>query len=82
LEYFPQEKDSPPIRVLREEQVDKDAPWDFFDGASQNNGKACGGGVILFLSEYHFFNIKMGLDSSSNNFVELMALTLLILFAT
>jgi hypothetical protein len=63
LEHFPQDKDSPPMRIVREEQVDKNVPWDFFDGASQNNGLPCGGGVFLFLSYSHFFKLQMGLGS-------------------
>ena len=81
LEHFPQAKDSPPMIIVREEQVDKNVPWYFFDGASQNNGLACGGGLVLFLSDSHFFKLNMGLGFDSNNYAELMALKLLILFA-
>jgi ribonuclease HI len=69
------------MRIVREEQVDKNVPWDFFDGESHNNGQACGGGVVLFLSYSNLYKLQMGLGSISNNYVELLALKLLILFA-
>jgi ribonuclease HI len=56
-------------------------PWAYFDGASQNENQLCGGGVVLLLSIDHSFKLKMGLKSSSNNFVELMALKLMLQFA-
>lgn len=59
----------------------KNVPWAFFDWASQNNGQACGGGAVLFLSDSHYFKIKMGLGLGIKNYVELMALKLLILYA-
>ena len=34
LSYFPQTKDSPAPRIILEEQIDKEIPWVFFDGAS------------------------------------------------
>lgn len=39
------------------------------------------GGEILFLLEYHFFQIKMGLDPGTSNYIELLTLKLLISFA-
>jgi hypothetical protein len=48
MKHFSQENDFLSIRVICEEQVDKNIPWDFFNGASQNNGQSCGGGVVLF----------------------------------
>jgi ribonuclease HI len=55
-------------------------PWDFFDGASQNEGSHCGGGAMIFLSESHCFKLKWGLGPGSNNYAELMALKLLLTF--
>jgi len=68
------------MRVIYEEQVDKNVPWDFFDGASHNNGQACGGGAVLFLSDSHIFKIQTGLGSGSNNYAKCMALKPAILF--
>jgi len=31
------------------DQIDTSKPWDFFNGASQNNNQSCRGGVVLFL---------------------------------
>ena len=50
----------------------------FFDGASQNF--IYGGGVALYLSNNHNFHVKMGLGRGKNNYVELMALKLLLIF--
>ena len=41
LSYFPQTKDNPNLRVITDEQLEKDIPWAFFDGASQD--LKCGG---------------------------------------
>ena len=72
------------IRVARERRIlevdiDRTSPWAFFDGAAQNN--VCGGGVVLFFAESHFFVISMGLGGGTNNFAELMSLKLLLIFA-
>jgi ribonuclease HI len=56
-------------------------PWAYFDGASQNENQLCGGGELLILSIDHSFKLKMGLKPGSNNFVELMALKLMLQFA-
>ena len=69
------------IRPVREELIDKDIPWGFFDGASQDHQLSCGGGGVLFKSEDHFYHFSAGLGRGSNNFAELMALRLLLLFA-
>jgi ribonuclease HI len=61
--------------------VDLSKPWEFFDGASKNNNLSCGGGDILHLSPDNSFKLKMGMGSETNNFTELMALKLLLLFA-
>jgi ribonuclease HI len=64
------------------EHIDFSRPWDFFDGASQENGDRCGGGGVLFLTPSHFFNLKWGLGQGSNNFAEILALKLLLTFAS
>jgi hypothetical protein len=81
LAHFPQAKDIPPPRQIVEEQIDFSRPWDFFDGASQDNGEHCGGGGVLHLSPTHFYKLKWGLGQGSNNYAELMALKLLLTFA-
>lgn len=60
--------------------MDQSRPWAYFDGASQNNVKLCGG-VVLHLLVSHVFHIKMGLGPGTNNYAELMALKLLLTFA-
>jgi hypothetical protein len=81
LSHFPWEKDSPAVRIIQLEQIDYSKPWDFFYRASQNENQSCGGGAILFLSLQHSFKLKMGLGPGTNNYVELMAIKLLLLFA-
>ena len=54
-------------------------PWFFFDGAAQNN--ICGRGAILFLSENHSFELMVGLGEGSNNYLELLSLKILLIFA-
>ena len=62
-----------------EVEIDHSRPWDFFDGASQNN--VCGGGAVLHLSKSHSFILSMGLGEGTNNFAELQSLKLLLIFA-
>ena len=66
---------------MREELIDQDIPWGFFDGASQARQLRCGGGGVLFKSEAHFFHFSARFGRGSNNYAELMALRLLLLFA-
>ena len=79
LSYLPQTMNSPNPRIITSVQLDKNTPWAFFDGASQN--LKCGGGATLFLNPNHHFQIPMGLGTRSNNYVELMTLKLLLCFA-
>ena len=72
------------IRVARERrklevEIDRTSPWAFFDGASQNN--VCGGGVVLYLTESHYFVLSMGLGGGTNNFSELLSLKFLLIFS-
>ena len=72
------------IRAVRERrslalELDRSIPWDFFDGAAQNN--LCGGGAVLYLTDSHFFVMSLGLGGGTNNFAELMSLKLLMMFA-
>lgn len=59
--------------------IDKCTPWAFFDGAAQQQG--CGGGFILYISEQHFYRVRMGLGTGSNNFAELITLPHLMHFS-
>ena len=68
------------VRTIRVEVIDLLRPWGFFDGSSQEQQLTCGGGGCLFLSPTHSFHISTGLGRGSNNFAELMALKLLLLF--
>jgi hypothetical protein len=43
LSHFPHVKVDPLIRTIQDVNVDYSSPWDFFDGASQNNYQQCGG---------------------------------------
>jgi hypothetical protein len=79
LAHFPQEKNHPVIHETQLELIDSSFPWAFFDGASQNI--LCGGGVVLYLSDLHFYKIKMGLGQGTNNYVEVMDFLLLLKFA-
>ena len=60
-------------------ELDKSFPWDFFDGAAQN--ELCGGGAILYLSDSHFYTLTMGMGAGTNNFAEILSLKLLLIFA-
>ena len=59
--------------------MNRNTPWAFFDGASQNS--ICGGGACLFLNQSHYFQISLGLGTRTNNYAELMMLKLLLCFA-
>ena len=77
--HFPRTKEVPTLRVRQQEDIDFTKPWPYFDGASQNSNY--GGGVVLHFSENHCFHLKMGLGIGTNNYVELLALKLLLLFS-
>ena len=61
-------------RTVKAPEIDKNFPWDFFDGASQGDPPIGGAGAIIFLDETNkiFFNIV--LERASNNKEELSAL--------
>ena len=66
---------------MQVEVIDKSIPWAYFDGASQDNQRVCGGGGVLYKSDSHYFHFAAGLGSGSNNYAELMSLRLLMLLA-
>ena len=80
IQHFRAPEQIPKIRRVREELIDKDIPWGYFDGASQAHQLNCGGGGVLYKSEDHFFHFSAGLGRGSNNYAELMTLRLLLLF--
>lgn len=61
------------------EQINRDVPWAYFDGAAQRQG--CSGGILLHLSDTHYFQICLGLGPGTNNHAELITLRHLIYFA-
>lgn len=66
------------IRNIALEVIDKEHPWAYFDGSAQEQG--CGGGIILHISESHYFHICLGLGEGTNNFVELLTIFHLLYF--
>eukprot|EP00253_Pinus_taeda_P015079 PITA_15079 len=58
------------------EQIREGIPWAYFDGAAQNN--AAGAGIFIHINPTHSLKAAVGLGPSSNNFVELSALKLLL----
>ena len=77
--HFPQGNKITTVRV-REEEIDQNRPWGYFDGASQEHHLICRGGGFPFLSPTHFYYISVGLGRGSNNFVEPMELKPVLLF--
>lgn len=55
--------------TITPEVIDRSYPWAYFDGSTQENG--CGGGAILYISDKHYYKLKMGLGRGTNKFVEL-----------
>jgi len=66
--------------IVREETYDNSQPWGFFDGPASEDQLKCGGGGCLYLSTSHLCLIKSVLGIGTNNYVELLALKLLLLF--
>ena len=79
LSYFPQSRNTPRPRIIVPKQLNKNIPWAFFDGASQN--LTCGGGATLYINQNHYFKISMGLGVETNNYAELLNLKLLLCYA-
>ena len=66
-------------REVLDVAIDRSTPWGYFDGAAQNN--ICGGGVVLYVNENHYFEMSVGLGAGSNNRAELLSLQLILIFA-
>lgn len=58
--HFTTEPKPPRTREPRQEHIDKTVPWGYFDGAAQGEPTVCGAGVVLYLTEDHFFRLKWG----------------------
>ena len=80
LTAFPQHIRAAKQRETLAVEIDQTTPWGFSDGAAQNN--LCGGGALIFLSDSNFFELTLGLGEGSNNYVELLSLNLLLIFAS
>lgn len=59
--------------------IDINYSWEYFDGYAQLHG--CGGGILLHITDNHFYKIEMGIGDGTNNFVELITLFHLLYFA-
>lgn len=78
IAYFSVSGPSHSRRHVVQELINKEFPWGYFDGAAGGDPVRCGGGVVLFFNDHNFLHIKAGFDRGTNNFVELMALRLLL----
>lgn len=45
--------------------MDRSYAWSFFDGAYQGLGQTCNFGIVLFLSDSHFFTAKVNLGKGT-----------------
>ena len=63
-----------PRRVLKPSNIDKNTPWDFFDGASQGEPPLGGVGGILFMNETTKTKITFSPGHGTNNKEKLSAL--------
>ena len=81
LSAYPLDKRALNLRMVVNEQIDKESPWGYFDGLATGVPQICGAGGILYLSDEHFFAFSAGLGMGTNNYAELLALKLLITLA-
>lgn len=72
---------SPQVREIRQETIVKSFPGGYFDGSAQGDPIYCGAGVVLYLTEEHYYLLKWGLGVGTNNKAELLALYMLLIFA-
>lgn len=59
--------------------IDHSTPWAYFDSVA--NRQSCGGGFIIHKSEHHYYKIKTGLGTGTNNFAKLITLRHVLHFA-
>jgi ribonuclease HI len=85
LSFFPQGRCGLRVRNLQFEEIDHTRPWGFFDGASQGEPYLCGGGGGHgWFTKPNRYTLLLSFrwpGGRCNNFAELMALKLLLLFA-
>lgn len=76
LAQVPETKDqiSPKQRIPTFHVLDYSVSWGYFDDASQGHPPSIGVGVVMFLNQNHYINIKYALGGGSNNKAELIAL--------
>ena len=55
LNAYPLDNITLKLRVVVNEQIDKESPWGYFDGSTAGVPQICGAGGILYLSDQHFF---------------------------
>jgi len=67
-----------PQRKLNHEPTENSGAWGYFDGASQNDPPICRARGTLFTYNTHLFKYKVSLGEGSNNYIELIALKLLL----
>ena len=68
-------------RMVVNEQIDKASPWGYFDGLAAGVPQIYGACEILYLFQEHSFTFSAGLGLGTDNYVELLALKLLITLA-
>ena len=71
----------PRLRAIEPLSSNKDTPWSFFDGASQENSRKCGNRFLLFISYSVYFVVRANIGVISNNCGELMTLFYLMKWA-
>lgn len=75
--------DPPPPKVHHPHppppRIDQNTPWAYFDGVAKR--LSCGGSFIIYKTEHHYYKVKAGLGTGTNNFAELITLRHLLHFA-
>jgi len=66
-------------RNIQPENINKEMPWAYFDGAAPLQG--CGGGIVFHLTDSHYYHLRLGIGTGSNNYAELITLRHLLYFA-
>jgi ribonuclease HI len=69
-------------RLIVEKGVDRSNAWAYFDWDSKKNSQMSGARGILHFRESHILKFKAGLGRGTNNYVELMALKLILCLAS
>ena len=74
---------TPTVQTVMPEAINRNQTWAYFDGSTQEQGLGGGGlgGILLHLSDNHYYHVQMGLGVGNNNFAELISLRHLLHFA-